>query len=53
MADSFTPLGGLVPLFKMHTGKVIFGGVGSGFYGVFVLNCLAQATPEITFARTL
>ncbi|MDQ2994051.1 MAG: potassium-transporting ATPase subunit KdpA, partial [Pseudomonadota bacterium] len=34
MHDSFTPLGGLVPLFMMHLGEIIFGGVGSGLYGM-------------------
>src|SRR6202012_5092420 len=34
MHDSFTPLGGLVPLFNMMTGEVIFGGVGAGLYGI-------------------
>ena len=39
MHDSFTPLGGLIPLLQMQLGEVIFGGVGAGFYGMalFVL----------------
>src|SRR5690606_14902349 len=36
MHDSFTPLGGLVPLFLMQLGEVIFGGVGSGLYGMLM-----------------
>ena len=36
MHDSFTPLGGLVPLFLMQFGEVILGGVGSGLYGMIV-----------------
>jgi len=54
MHDSFTPLGGLVPLVMMHFGEVVFGGVGSGFYGmlvfvivaVFVAGLLVGRTPE-------
>jgi K+-transporting ATPase ATPase A chain len=36
MHDSFTPLGGLVPLFLMQLGEVIYGGVGSGLYGMLI-----------------
>jgi K+-transporting ATPase ATPase A chain len=54
MHDSYTPLGGLVPLFMMHLGEVVFGGVGSGLYGmlvfvivaVFVAGLLVGRTPE-------
>jgi K+-transporting ATPase ATPase A chain len=54
MHDSFTPLGGLVPLFMMQLGEVIFGGVGSGLYGmlafvliaVFVAGLMVGRTPE-------
>lgn len=54
MHDSFTPLGGLVPLFNMMTGEVIFGGVGAGFYGmllyvvltVFIAGLMVGRTPE-------
>ncbi|HML21225.1 MAG TPA: potassium-transporting ATPase subunit KdpA [Aggregatilinea sp.] len=54
MHDSFTPLGGLVPLFMMHMGETIFGGVGSGLYGmlafvivaVFVAGLMVGRTPE-------
>lgn len=52
--DSFTPLGGLVPLNNMLLGEVIFGGTGSGFYGalmyiiltVFIAGLLVGRTPE-------
>ena len=54
MHDSFTPLGGLIPLWLMHLGEVIFGGVGSGLYGmlmlviitVFVAGLMVGRTPE-------
>jgi K+-transporting ATPase ATPase A chain len=54
MHDSFTALGGLVPLFDMQVGEVIFGGVGSGFYGmiefavltVFIAGLMVGRTPE-------
>src|SRR5262249_7745920 len=54
MHDSFTPLGGLVPLFNMQTDEVIFGGVGAGFYGmllyailgVFIAGLMVGRTPE-------
>jgi potassium-transporting ATPase potassium-binding subunit len=54
MHDSFTPLGGFVALFMMHLGEVVFGGVGSGLYGmlvfvivaVFVAGLLVGRTPE-------
>ncbi|NTV62701.1 MAG: potassium-transporting ATPase subunit A, partial [Oscillochloris sp.] len=54
MHDSFTPLGGLVPLFLMLLGEVVFGGVGSGLYGmlafaivaVFIAGLMVGRTPE-------
>lgn len=54
MHDSYTPLGGLVPLLLMHLGEVVFGGVGSGLYGmlllviitVFVAGLMVGRTPE-------
>ena len=39
MHDSFTALGGLVPMVNMQLGEVVFGGVGSGFYGMIVFAC--------------
>jgi K+-transporting ATPase ATPase A chain len=54
MHDSFMPLGGLVPLFLMQLGEIVFGGVGSGLYGmlafvivaVFVAGLMVGRTPE-------
>ncbi len=54
MHDSFTPLGGLVPLFNIHLGEIVFGGVGSGLYGmilyivltVFLAGLMVGRTPE-------
>jgi K+-transporting ATPase ATPase A chain len=54
MHDSFTPLGGLVPMWMMMLGEVVFGGVGSGLYGmlafvviaVFVAGLMVGRTPE-------
>ncbi|HEY5240777.1 MAG TPA: potassium-transporting ATPase subunit KdpA [Polyangiaceae bacterium] len=54
MHDSFTPLGGFVPLFLIQLGEVIFGGVGAGMYGmlmfavvaVFVAGLMVGRTPE-------
>ena len=41
MHDSFTPVGGLVPLFNIQLGEVVFGGVGAGLYGMLVFVLLA------------
>src|SRR5262245_23254562 len=41
MHDSFTPLGGLVPLFNIQTDEVIFGGVGAGFYSILIYIIVA------------
>jgi potassium-transporting ATPase potassium-binding subunit len=54
MHDSYTPLGGFVPLFQMQLGEVVFGGVGSGLYsmlifaiiGVFIAGLMIGRTPE-------
>ena len=54
MHDSYTPLGGLVPMWLMQLGEVVFGGVGSGLYGmlafviiaVFVAGLMVGRTPE-------
>ncbi len=54
MHDSFTPLGGFVPLFQMQLGEVVFGGVGTGLYsmlifaivGVFIAGLMIGRTPE-------
>jgi len=54
MHDSFTPLGGLIPMWLMQLGEIVFGGVGSGLYGmlmfaivaVFVAGLMVGRTPE-------
>ncbi len=54
MHDSFTPLGGLVPLWMIQLGEIIYGGVGSGLYGmllfvivaVFIAGLMVGRTPE-------
>jgi len=52
MHDSYTPLGGLVPLFNIQTGEVIFGGVGSGFYGLLLFALLAVFIAGLMVGRT-
>jgi len=52
MHDSFTPLGGLVPLFNIQTGEVIFGGVGAGLYGMLVFVVLAVFIAGLMVGRT-
>ena len=59
MHDSFTPIGGMIPLWLMQLGEVIFGGVGSGLYGmimfaivaVFVSGLMIGRTPDSTTGR--
>jgi potassium-transporting ATPase potassium-binding subunit len=54
MHDSFTPLGGMIPLLNIQLGEIIFGGVGSGLYGmllfavlsVFIAGLMVGRTPE-------
>lgn len=52
MHDSFTPLGGLVPLFDMHLGEVVFGGTGSGLYGMLIFVVLAIFLAGLMVGRT-
>ena len=52
MHDCFTPLGGLVPLFNMQTGEVIFGGVGAGLYGMLIFAILAVFIAGLMVGRT-
>ncbi|MDY7226421.1 potassium-transporting ATPase subunit KdpA [Hyalangium rubrum] len=52
MHDSFTPLGGLVPLVNMQLGEVIFGGVGAGLYGILVMVVLAVFIAGLMVGRT-
>lgn len=54
MHDSLTPVGGLIPMLQMMLGEIVFGGVGSGFYGimiyvlitVFIVGLMVGRTPE-------
>jgi potassium-transporting ATPase potassium-binding subunit len=50
--DSLTPIGGLVPLFNMQVGEVIFGGVGSGLYGMLLFAILAVFIAGLMVGRT-
>ena len=52
MHDSFTPLGGMVPLVLMQLGEVVFGGVGSGLYGMLVFAVLAVFIAGLMIGRT-
>jgi len=52
MHDSFTPLGGFVPLFNIQLGEVIFGGVGAGLYGMLVFVVLAVFIAGLMVGRT-
>ncbi|QWT46615.1 potassium-transporting ATPase subunit KdpA [Azospira inquinata] len=52
MHDSFTPLGGLVPLVLMQLGEVVFGGVGSGLYGMLVFAILGVFIAGLMIGRT-
>ncbi len=50
--DSFTPLGGLVPLFNIQLGEIVFGGVGAGLYGMLVFVVLAVFLSGLMVGRT-
>jgi K+-transporting ATPase ATPase A chain len=52
MHDSFTPLGGLVPLFNIQLGEVVFGGVGAGLYGMLIFVVLAVFLTGLMIGRT-
>ncbi len=52
MHDSFTPLGGMIPLLNMQLGEVVFGGVGSGLYGMLVFAILAVFIAGLMIGRT-
>jgi K+-transporting ATPase ATPase A chain len=52
MHDSYTPLGGLIPLVNMQIGEIIFGGVGSGLYGMLVMAVLAVFIAGLMVGRT-
>jgi K+-transporting ATPase ATPase A chain len=50
--DSFTPLGGLVPLFNIELGEVVFGGVGAGLYGMLMIAILSVFIAGLMVGRT-
>jgi K+-transporting ATPase ATPase A chain len=52
MHDSFTPLGGLIPMWLIQLGEVIFGGVGSGLYGMLVFAIIAVFIAGLMVGRT-
>jgi K+-transporting ATPase ATPase A chain len=52
MHDSFTPLGGFVAIFMMQLGEVVFGGVGSGLYGMLVFVIIAVFVAGLLVGRT-
>ena len=52
MHDSFTPIGGLVPLFNIQLGEIVFGGVGAGLYGMLIFVLLAVFIAGLMVGRT-
>ena len=52
MHDSFTPIGGLIPMWLMQLGEVIFGGVGSGLYGMLIFAILTVFIAGLMVGRT-
>ena len=52
MLDSYTPIGGMVPMWLMQLGEVIFGGVGSGLYGMIVFAIVAVFIAGLMIGRT-
>ncbi len=52
MHDSFTPIGGMVPMVMMQLGEVVFGGVGSGLYGMLIFAILAVFIAGLMIGRT-
>lgn len=52
MLDSYTPLGGLIPLFNIHLGEVVFGGAGSGLYGMLVFAIISVFIAGLMIGRT-
>ena len=52
MLDSYTPLGGLVPMFNVHLGEIVFGGAGSGLYGMLVFAIIAVFIAGLMIGRT-
>ncbi len=52
MHDAFTPLGGMVPMWLMQLGEVVFGGVGSGLYGMIIFALVAVFVAGLMIGRT-
>jgi len=52
MHDSFTPLGGMIPMWLIQLGEVIFGGVGSGLYGMLIFALIAVFVAGLMIGRT-
>ncbi len=52
MHDSFTPVGGMIPMWLMQLGEVIYGGVGSGLYGMLVFAIVAVFVAGLMIGRT-
>jgi K+-transporting ATPase ATPase A chain len=52
MLDSFTPIGGMIPMWLMQLGEVIYGGVGSGLYGMIVFALVAVFVAGLMIGRT-
>src|SRR4030095_5070030 len=52
MHDSYTPIGGLVPLVNIMLGAIIFGGVGSGLYGMLIFVILSVFIAGLMVGRT-
>src|SRR5262249_13343601 len=52
MHDSYTPLGGLVPLLNIQLGEIVFGGVGAGMYGMLVYIVIAVFLAGLMVGRT-
>jgi len=52
MHDSFTPLGGMIPMLNIQLGEIIFGGVGSGLYGMLLFAILAVFIAGLMVGRT-
>jgi K+-transporting ATPase ATPase A chain len=52
MHDSYTPLGGMIPMFNIHLGEIVFGGVGSGLYGMLVFAIISVFIAGLMIGRT-
>src|SRR5882757_2472341 len=52
MHDSFTPLGGLIPIINIELGEIVFGGVGSGLYGMLLFAIIAMFVAGLMVGRT-